>query len=164
MYLPLLTDTSTQVGTSIAQLLAAALRAPSHRTAVAEWIPPAERGREASRGRRRWERPEAIAPTHSGGGGWVARHLTTLLRSRDIKVQAAALTALASLAKDNHDVAVHLARAPAGRSNAGASVPWLAFSWSSDSMVVSDSPVTLTVALGLCKSRSTDVQLAAGLW
>ena len=27
-----------------------------------------------------------------------------------------------------------------------------------------DSPVTLTLALGLCKSRSTDVQLAAGLW
>jgi hypothetical protein len=31
-------------------------------------------------------------------------------------------------------------------------------------LVVSDSPVTLTLALGLCKSRSTDVQLAAGLW
>ncbi|KAI0280546.1 armadillo-type protein, partial [Russula aff. rugulosa BPL654] len=144
VYLPLLTDTSAQVGTSIAQLLAAALRAPSHRTAVAEWVPPAERGREASRGRRRWERPEAIAPAHSGGGGWVARHLTSLLRSRDVKVQAAALTALASLAKDNHDVAVQLARAPAGR-------------------LTTDSPVTLTLALGLCKSRSTDVQLAAGL-
>ena len=116
-------DASTQVSMSIMQLLAAALRAPSHCSAVAEWVPPAERGREASRSRRRWERPEAIAPAHSGGGGWVVRHLTTLLRSRDVKVQAAALTALASLVKDNHDVAVHLARAPTGRSNTGAYVP-----------------------------------------
>ncbi|KAI0284920.1 ARM repeat-containing protein [Russula brevipes] len=144
VYLPLLTDSSTQASTSIAQLLGAALRAPTHRTAVAEWVPPAERGREASRGRRRWERPEAIAPAQSGGGGWVARHLTTLLRSRDIKVQEAALNALAALAKDNHDVAVHLAKAPTGRSS-------------------TESPVTLTLALGLCKSRSTDVQLAASL-
>jgi armadillo repeat-containing protein 8 len=117
--------------------------------------------------RRRWERPEAIAPAHSGGGGWVARYLTTLLRSRDVKVQAAALSALASLAKDNHDVAVHLARAPAGRSNAGACSPVtciLLVFFDSVIMFLSDSPVTLTLALGLCKSRSTDVQLAAGLW
>lgn len=119
VYLPLLTDSSTQVSTSIAQLLGAALRAPSHRTALAEWIPPSERAREASRGRRRWERPETIAPAQSGGGGWVARHLTTLLRSRDVKVQEAALYALAALAKDNHDVAVHLARGPVGRSTTG---------------------------------------------
>ncbi|KAI0306232.1 ARM repeat-containing protein [Multifurca ochricompacta] len=145
LYLPLLTDSSTQASMSIAQLLGAALRAPSHRTTVAEWVPSAERSRETSRGRRRWERPEAIAPAQSGnGGGWVARHLTTLLRSRDVKVQEAALNALAALAKDNHDVAIHLARAPVGRPNA-------------------DYPLALTLALKLCKSRSTDVQLAAGL-
>ncbi|KAI0253577.1 ARM repeat-containing protein [Lactifluus subvellereus] len=144
VYLPLLTDSSAQTSISIAQLLGVALRAPSHRTAVAEWVPPAERGREVSRARRRWERPEAIAPAQSSGGGWVARHLTTLLRSRDVKVQEAALNALAALAKDNHDVAVHLARAPAGRPS-------------------SEFPPALTLALGLCKSRSTDVQLAAGL-
>ena len=113
-------DTSTQASTSIAQLLSAALRASSHRMAVAEWIPPTERGREASRGRRRWERPEALAPAQSSGGGWVARHLTTLLRSRDVKVQEAALNALAALAKDNHDVAIHLAKTPAGKSSTGA--------------------------------------------
>ncbi len=104
----------------VAQLLGAALRAPSHRTAVAEWVPPAERTREAPRGRRRWERLEAVTPAHSGGGGWVARHLTTLLRSRDVKVQEAALNALAALAKDNHDVAVHLAKA-GGRPSPGMS-------------------------------------------
>jgi len=121
VYLPLLTDPSPPASISIAQLLGAALRAPSHRTAVAEWVPSAERGREASRGRRRWERPEAITPAQSGGGGWVARHLTTMLRSRDVKVQEAALNALAALAKDNHDVAVHLAKAPTGPSNPGMS-------------------------------------------
>jgi hypothetical protein len=57
---------------------------------------------------------------HCGGGGWVARHLTTLLRSRDVKVQAIALTALTPLVKGNHDVPVYLAWAPARRSNAGA--------------------------------------------
>jgi len=123
VYLPLLTDASTQATTSIAQLLGAALRATSHRTAVAEWIPPAERGREASRGRRRWERPETIAPAQSSGGGWVARHLTTMLRSRDVKVQEAALNALAALAKDNHDVAIHLAKAPTGKPSTGERFP-----------------------------------------
>jgi armadillo repeat-containing protein 8 len=122
VYLPLLTDSSAHASISIAQLLGFALRAPGHRTAVAEWVPPAERSRDASRGRRRWERPEVITPAHSGGGGWVARHLTTLLRSRDVKVQEAALNALAALAKDNHDVAVHLAKGPTGRPSTGASL------------------------------------------
>jgi hypothetical protein len=103
----------------IAQLLGAALRAPSHRSTVAEWVPPAERTREAPRGRRRWERPETVAPAQSSGGGWVARRLTTLLRCRDVKVQETALNALAALAKDNHDVAVHLAKPPAGRPSPG---------------------------------------------
>jgi hypothetical protein len=55
--------------------------------------PPAERGREASRGQRRYARLETSAPARSGGGVRVA----TLLRSCDVQVQAA-LTALASLA------------------------------------------------------------------
>ena len=86
-------------------------------------MPPTERGREAPRGRRRSERPEALAPAQSSGGGWVARHLTTLLRSRDVKVQEAALNALAALAKDNHDFAIHLAKTPAGMSSTGARFP-----------------------------------------
>ena len=65
---------------------------------------------------------------HSNGGGWVARHLTTLLCSHDFNVQIAALTALASLVKDNHDVTVHLARALAGRSSTDACVQERAFS------------------------------------
>lgn len=120
VYLPLLTDASTRVSMCIAQLLGAALRAPSHRSTVAEWVPPAERTREAPRGRRRWERPETVAPAQSSGGGWVARRLTSLLRCRDVKVQETALNALAALAKDNHDVAVHLAKGPVGRPSPGA--------------------------------------------
>ncbi|KAI0263468.1 ARM repeat-containing protein [Gloeopeniophorella convolvens] len=143
VYLPLLTDASVQASVCISQLLGAALRAQPHRAAVAEWVPPVERGKEAPRGRRRWERPEATVPTNSGGGGWVARNLTALLRSRDLKVQEAALNALAALAKDNHDIAVHMARDAADR--AGLEQP------------------ALTLALSLCKSRSTDVQLAASL-
>ena len=103
----------------IAQLLAAVLRATGRRSAVAEWVPPAERTREVPRGRRRWERPETVAPAQSSGGGWVARRLTTLLRCRDVKAQETALNALAALAKDNHDVAVHLAKAAMGRSSPG---------------------------------------------
>jgi len=56
----------------LSQLLSAALRAPSHRTAVADWIPPAERGR------RRWERPGAIAPAQSGGGVRSAQYDTSV--------------------------------------------------------------------------------------
>lgn len=40
----------------------------------------------------------------------------------------------------------------------------VAFSWSSDSVVVSDSPVTLATAYGYAGLASTDVQPAAGLW
>ena len=87
VFLPLLTDASRQASTSIARLVGAALRTPSRRTAVAEWIPPAGRGREGLRGRRRWERREAIAPAQSGGSGLVACHLTTMLHNRDVKVQ-----------------------------------------------------------------------------
>ena len=59
------------------QLLSAALRTPSHRTAVAGRIPPAERGR------RRWERPEAIALAQSGGGVRSARYDTSVGRGRE---------------------------------------------------------------------------------
>jgi hypothetical protein len=55
VFLLLLMDTSMQIGTSIVQLLAAALRTPSHRRSAAEWVPLAKRGREASRGGCRWE-------------------------------------------------------------------------------------------------------------
>ena len=162
VYLPLLIDASTRVSMCIAQLLGAALRAPSHRTAVAEWVPPAERTREVPRGRRRWERPETVAPAQSSGGGWVARRLTTLLRCRDVKVQETALNALAALAKDNHDVAAHLIKAPMGRSSPGTSSFYICIFLIL--RVMTESPPALTLALGLCKSRSTDVQLAASLW
>ena len=50
--------------------------------------PLAERGREALQVWRYWGRLEAMAPAQSGGGGSVTRYLVTLLRSRDVKVQA----------------------------------------------------------------------------
>ena len=69
VYLPRLTDASTRVSMCIAQLLGAVLRAPSHPSTVAEWVPPAERTREAPCRPRRWERPETVAPAQWSGGG-----------------------------------------------------------------------------------------------
>ncbi|KAI0064492.1 ARM repeat-containing protein [Artomyces pyxidatus] len=144
IYLPLLVDPSPQTSMSIAQLLGAALRTQNHRAAVAEWTPPADRSKEV-RGRRRWEKPDTTVPGASGKqGGWAARTLTSLLRSRDSKVQEAALSALAALAKDNYEVAATLAKGIVDRSGV-------------------DSSSALSLALSLCKSRSTDVQLAASL-
>ncbi|KAI0045366.1 ARM repeat-containing protein [Auriscalpium vulgare] len=140
IFLPLLVDPVPQTSTSIAQLLGAALRTQNHRHSVAEWAPLAERSKEV-RSRRRWEKPD---PLSAGGsarqGGWVARNLTALLRNRDFKVQEAALSALAALAKDNFEFAVTLTKATADRAGAA-----------------------LSLTLSLCKSRSTDVQLAASL-
>ena len=91
IYLPLLIHTSQQISTSIAQLLGSAIRSPAHRKAISEWLPPAERAKEVKT-RRGWEKTSAIgreglnAPTR--GGGWVARNLTGLLKSRDVKVRS----------------------------------------------------------------------------
>ncbi|TFY75860.1 hypothetical protein EWM64_g8156 [Hericium alpestre] len=62
-----------------------------------------------------------------------------------VQVQEAALSALAALARDNFDVASVLSKPPE-RSGAAA-----------------ESPSGLSLALALCKSRNTDVQLAAAL-
>ena len=80
VYLPLLTDASAPVSMRIAQPLGAVLRAPSHPSTVAEWVPPAERTREAPRGRRR--APLGTPRDRSSRAvewrwGWVARRLTT---------------------------------------------------------------------------------------
>jgi hypothetical protein len=104
VYLPLPTDTLT-VGKCTAQLLAAALHAPSPRTAVAEWVSLAERGREALRvgfsavGDTRGYSTRPLRWT--GGGGWASSHDPAgLLRCRNTKLQAA-LPALASMAEDD---------------------------------------------------------------
>ncbi|TFY60598.1 hypothetical protein EVG20_g7364 [Dentipellis fragilis] len=136
VYLPLLADASPQTSTAIAQLLGSALRAPDHRAAVAAWVPPSERNRTPRRG---WEKGDV------GQGGWVARQLTGLARSKDVKVQEAALWALAALAKDNHDVAMVLSKP------------------SIDNRTGTESPSALSLALMLCKSRTTPVQLAGAL-
>ncbi|THH14939.1 hypothetical protein EW146_g5460 [Bondarzewia mesenterica] len=142
VYLPLLTDPSPQVSTSIAQLLGSTLRTQEHRHTVAEWLPPADRNKDV-RSRRGWEKLDVSNTTAPGRqGGWVARHLTSLLSSRDLKVQEAALSALAALARDNYEVAANLAK---------------------PGLDETETPSALSMALGLCKTRATSVQLAASL-
>ncbi|KAL6300508.1 ARM repeat-containing protein [Sparassis latifolia] len=137
IYLPLLVDPTPQTSTLIAQLIASAVRTQEHRTAVSDWLPPAERIKEV-KGKRGWEK--AVGPASpSKDGGWVTRNLTTLLLSRDTKFQEAALYALAALAENNPAVATTFAHAPPDRE------------------------ATLAHVLSLCRSRSTELQLAACL-
>ena len=98
-----------------------------------------------------WECPEVITPAHSSGGGWVAHHFTTLVYSHDIEVQVAALT-LASVAKNNHGVAVTLLELPR-EGQLRVCVPHdLTFSGLLTSVTISDdSPITLTPALNFAK-------------
>ena len=86
IYLPLLIDTSTQTSTSIAQLLASAVRTAEHRSIVTDWLPSSDRIKEV-KGKRGWEKPDTTNGKAPGRlGGWVARNLVGLLKSKDIKV------------------------------------------------------------------------------
>ncbi|KXN82010.1 O-methylsterigmatocystin oxidoreductase [Leucoagaricus sp. SymC.cos] len=140
IYLPLLIDSSSQISTSIAQIVACAVRTPEHRKALSEWLPHEDRLREAKVSRRGWEKTSVVnvnAP--SRGGGWLARHLTAFLSTRDSKLREAALLALAALAKDNSTVATVLARPDR------------------------DYPPTLSAITPFVKSRNVDTQIAAAL-
>ncbi len=75
------------------------------------------------------------------------------------QLQEAALSALASLAKDNETLAIRLAKGPPGQERTCA-----CFSRCATSLTCSDHPAVLSVVLSLCKSRNTDMQLAASLW
>ncbi|TFK37457.1 armadillo-type protein [Crucibulum laeve] len=141
IYLPLLSSSHSTVSTSIAQLLAASIRSPEDRRAIAEWLPLADRQKEVKT-RRGWEKTAAVnANAPSRQGGWVARELAGLLNSRDLKLQEAALSALAALAKDNVGVATALAKPSADR----------------------DVPSVLSTVLLLTKTRAIDIQLAGCL-
>jgi armadillo repeat-containing protein 8 len=85
VYLPLLEDKSSQIVISIALMLTSTLCAQVYRTKVTEWLPPAERAKE-TRGKRGWERPNLIDLKTKQGGGWVAKRLSNLLQSKDVKV------------------------------------------------------------------------------
>ncbi|TBU35602.1 ARM repeat-containing protein [Dichomitus squalens] len=137
VYIPLLVDPSAQVSAAMAQLVASAVRDASHRIRISEWSPLVERSVE-TKGKRGWEKRD---PTKSPSrlGGWIARTLATLLYRKDVKLQEAALSALAALAKDNETLAIRLAKGPPGQDS------------------------VLTVVLSLCKSRNVDLQLAASL-
>ncbi|KAJ7747843.1 ARM repeat-containing protein [Mycena metata] len=137
LYLPLLLDPSARV--SIARLLAFAVRNAEHRTAVVTWLPPEDRLKEVKT-KRGWEKTAESPNAPSRQGGWACRNLTALVDSKDAKLQEAALWGLASIAKDNANVAAALTRSSVDRV-----------------------PSPLAVALTLTKSRSTDTQLAACL-
>jgi hypothetical protein len=84
--MPLLIDSSLQTSISIAQLLANAVRSKTHKAAVTEWLPPADRLKEV-KGKRGWEVPSTTKlNSPSRLGGWVVRNLTASLRFRDSKV------------------------------------------------------------------------------
>ncbi|KIY46790.1 ARM repeat-containing protein [Fistulina hepatica ATCC 64428] len=141
IYLPLLADNSTEINTCIAQLISAAVRTPEQRKAVTDWIPAADRAKEAKH-RRGWEKMStAKAIASAGFGGWVARNLYALSESRDNKLQEAALLALAALTHGNNEVAAVLCKEVPERE--------------------SHSPLSLI--LTHTRSRSLDIQLAACL-
>ncbi|KAI0086228.1 ARM repeat-containing protein [Irpex rosettiformis] len=135
--LSLLTSSSSQISMAMAQLLTSTLRLPAHRTAVSKWVPPSERNKEV-KGKRGWEKADSSS-SPSKQGGWVARQLIALIQKKDVKLQEAALSALAALTRDNPPVANGLA----------GSTP-------------DHSPI-LPIVLSSCKSRNTDLQLAACL-
>lgn len=137
IYLPLLADPWTQTSMNIAQLLAAGVRTDAHRTAVTNWLLPSERLKEI-KGKRGWEKPD-VARVPSRQGGWVVRALVALLGRKDAKLQEAVLYAIACLAEENASVAISLA------------IPSL------------ENEAPLCVVLSLCKSRSTEIRLAACL-
>ena len=54
---------------------------------MSEWLPPLERAKEAKvRQSRGWEKTSAAGREAARGGGWVARGLTGLLKTKDVKV------------------------------------------------------------------------------
>ena len=70
----------------VAQLLAFSVRLPKHSAAVTEWLPIAERTKEI-KGKRGWEN-EALVDANSPKrqGGWVIRHLSAMLETKDAAV------------------------------------------------------------------------------
>ncbi|KAG5641412.1 hypothetical protein DXG03_005268 [Asterophora parasitica] len=96
--------------------------------------------------------------------GCVPRTLVGLLKSRDVKLQEASLTALAAFARDTPDIATLLARplVSSSSSTSASSTPSGAGSGGSTSAGPGEAP--LSTVLALTKSRNTDVQLAACLW
>ncbi len=90
VYLPFLAPSlstytiSTGVLTCTAQMLARAVRTQSHRRAVSEWLPPADRQKEIKT-RRGWEKTATLNGNTSSP--WVARQLVALFGSKDDKVR-----------------------------------------------------------------------------
>ena len=84
--LPLLDDSSSQVKLTVAQFLAFAVRLQQHSLAVTEWLPPEERWKQ-HKTKRGWENPALVdAGAPSRLGGWVVRHLSGMLKSKEFRV------------------------------------------------------------------------------
>ncbi|KAH8106958.1 ARM repeat-containing protein [Cristinia sonorae] len=133
VYLPLLEDHSSYASSSTAQLLGAALRSQPHRLAVTNWQPPAERAKEV-KGKRGWEKADLKKQTSC----WAVRQLVVLLQKKDVKLQEAALYALAALAKGNRSVAEKM-------------------------LPMYSEQAALPCIVSLCKSRNVELQIAACL-
>ncbi|KAG6334987.1 hypothetical protein ID866_4101 [Astraeus odoratus] len=83
-------EDSSQAALAITQLIGAAVRNGTHRSAVIEWLPPNERQREI-KSRRGWEKHDAVHAAATGRhGAWVLRHLIAMIQSKNLKVQEAA--------------------------------------------------------------------------
>ena len=111
-----------------------------------------------------WEHLDVITVAHSNGGGWLARHFTTLVQSHDIEVQVAALT-LGLCSQKQPWCCCHLARAPR-EGQLRVCVPYdLTFSGLLTSVTVLDgSPITLTPALDFAKFVFFDIAAYHGSW
>jgi hypothetical protein len=136
IYLPLLESRTHSVFISVSHLVASIVRDSSHQRVIIDWLPPDTRKTEV-KGKRGWEVPVMV----NFDGGWAVRKLSELTANptKDPKVQEAALLALATLSKDNSPVSSALSKPASDPSG----VP------------------LLSTFLGLTKSKSLSVQLAA---
>ena len=87
MFIPYLGDPSSRVRVFIAELLAFGVRIPKHRNAVTDWMPADDRLKTPSKSKRGWENTALVDAKSPGRqGGWVIRHLTAMLLSRESRV------------------------------------------------------------------------------
>ncbi|KAF9030867.1 ARM repeat-containing protein [Hymenopellis radicata] len=155
VYLPLLADSSTQTSSSIALLIGSAVRTAEHRTSVTDWLPLEDRVKE-TKTKRGWEKTSATSTMLHRNGGWVVRNAARLLlETNEYKYQESLMLALAALSKDNGSVSAALSKpSPEHNCNAHGSL----------STSMTDAyPAALWHILCMCKSKTTEVQLAACL-
>jgi hypothetical protein len=86
VYLPSLSEGSSQIRIIICQLISSCVRLPKYRNSVVSWLPLDERTKQ-TKGKRGWEDPVLTSiETSNKQGGWALRHLTEMLSCKDAKV------------------------------------------------------------------------------